>query len=80
MQKEVEVDLDRLVGQEGSIHTKMLALQRMGYNLFFDLCCLQLKLPQLLAHVVSARQAQSAADRRRCQSAGWHDNVYLQPG
>lgn len=30
----MEVELDRLVGQEGSIHTKMLALQRMGYNLF----------------------------------------------
>lgn len=34
MQKEVEVELHRLVGQEGSIHTKMLALQRMGYSLF----------------------------------------------
>uniref|UniRef100_A0AAQ5XHU9 Conserved oligomeric Golgi complex subunit 4 n=1 Tax=Amphiprion ocellaris TaxID=80972 RepID=A0AAQ5XHU9_AMPOC len=30
---EVEAELDRLVGQEGSIHTKMLALQRMGPNL-----------------------------------------------
>uniref|UniRef100_A0A671U9H4 Conserved oligomeric Golgi complex subunit 4 n=1 Tax=Sparus aurata TaxID=8175 RepID=A0A671U9H4_SPAAU len=33
MQKEVEAELDRLVGQEGAIHTKMLALQRMGPNL-----------------------------------------------
>ncbi len=33
IQKEVEVELDRLVGQEGTIHTKMLALQRMGYSL-----------------------------------------------
>lgn len=31
-QKEVECELDRLLGQEGSIHTKMLALQRMGYG------------------------------------------------
>ncbi|KAK2920236.1 conserved oligomeric Golgi complex subunit 4 isoform X1 [Channa argus] len=31
--KEVEAELDRLVGQEGAIHTKMLALQRMGPNL-----------------------------------------------
>uniref|UniRef100_A0A673AWN8 Conserved oligomeric Golgi complex subunit 4 n=1 Tax=Sphaeramia orbicularis TaxID=375764 RepID=A0A673AWN8_9TELE len=29
----VEVELERLVGQEGTIHTKMLALQRMGPNL-----------------------------------------------
>lgn len=33
LQKEVEAELDRLVGQEGSVHTKMLALQRMGYRL-----------------------------------------------
>lgn len=33
LQKEVEAELDRLVGQEGTIHTKMLALQRMGYSL-----------------------------------------------
>lgn len=33
IQKEVDADLDRLVGQEGTIHTKMLALQRMGYSL-----------------------------------------------
>lgn len=33
MQKEVDSELDRLVGQEGTIHTKMLALQRMGYSL-----------------------------------------------
>lgn len=39
MQKEVEVELDRLVGQEGSIHTKMLALQRMGYNLCLICFC-----------------------------------------
>ncbi|KAM7424057.1 hypothetical protein PAMA_000427 [Pampus argenteus] len=32
-EKEVEGELDRLVGQEGTIHTKMLALQRMGPNL-----------------------------------------------
>ncbi|KAM7406174.1 hypothetical protein PAMP_000568 [Pampus punctatissimus] len=32
-EKEVEGELDRLVGQEGAIHTKMLALQRMGPNL-----------------------------------------------
>uniref|UniRef100_A0A3Q3PZL3 Conserved oligomeric Golgi complex subunit 4 n=1 Tax=Monopterus albus TaxID=43700 RepID=A0A3Q3PZL3_MONAL len=32
-EKEVEAELDRLVGQEGSIHTKMLALQRMGPDL-----------------------------------------------
>nr|XP_046241876.1 conserved oligomeric Golgi complex subunit 4 isoform X2 [Scatophagus argus] len=32
-EKEVEAELDRLVGQEGAIHTKMLALQRMGPNL-----------------------------------------------
>ncbi|XP_026234731.1 conserved oligomeric Golgi complex subunit 4 [Anabas testudineus] len=32
-EKEVETELDRLVGQEGAIHTKMLALQRMGPNL-----------------------------------------------
>lgn len=32
LQKEVEAELDRLVGQEGTIHTKMLALQRMGYS------------------------------------------------
>ncbi|KAI4830025.1 hypothetical protein KUCAC02_001679 [Chaenocephalus aceratus] len=32
-EKEVESELDRLIGQEGSIHTKMLALQRMGPNL-----------------------------------------------
>ncbi|KAK2854079.1 hypothetical protein Q5P01_006740 [Channa striata] len=31
--KEVEGELDRLVAQEGAIHTKMLALQRMGPNL-----------------------------------------------
>ncbi|XP_061737437.1 conserved oligomeric Golgi complex subunit 4 [Nerophis ophidion] len=29
----VEAELDQLVGQEGTIHTKMLALQRMGPNL-----------------------------------------------
>lgn len=33
IQKEVNSELDRLVGQEGTIHTKMLALQRMGYSL-----------------------------------------------
>lgn len=33
LQKEVEAELDRLVGQEASVHTKMLALQRMGYRL-----------------------------------------------
>uniref|UniRef100_A0A669DAV5 Conserved oligomeric Golgi complex subunit 4 n=1 Tax=Oreochromis niloticus TaxID=8128 RepID=A0A669DAV5_ORENI len=33
LQKEVETELDRLVGQEGAIHTKMLALHRMGPNL-----------------------------------------------
>uniref|UniRef100_A0AAX7U1D0 Conserved oligomeric Golgi complex subunit 4 n=1 Tax=Astatotilapia calliptera TaxID=8154 RepID=A0AAX7U1D0_ASTCA len=33
LQKEVETELDRLVGQEGVIHTKMLALHRMGPNL-----------------------------------------------
>lgn len=33
LQKEVEAELDRLVGQEGAIHTKMMALQRMGYGL-----------------------------------------------
>ncbi|XP_071381309.1 conserved oligomeric Golgi complex subunit 4 isoform X1 [Centroberyx affinis] len=32
-EKEVEAELDKLVGQQGSIHTKMLALQRMGPNL-----------------------------------------------
>uniref|UniRef100_A0A669C0A2 Conserved oligomeric Golgi complex subunit 4 n=1 Tax=Oreochromis niloticus TaxID=8128 RepID=A0A669C0A2_ORENI len=32
-EKEVETELDRLVGQEGAIHTKMLALHRMGPNL-----------------------------------------------
>ncbi|XP_072236586.1 conserved oligomeric Golgi complex subunit 4 [Leuresthes tenuis] len=32
-EKEVEGELDRLVGQEATIHTKMLALQRMGPNL-----------------------------------------------
>uniref|UniRef100_H2VA37 Conserved oligomeric Golgi complex subunit 4 n=1 Tax=Takifugu rubripes TaxID=31033 RepID=H2VA37_TAKRU len=32
-EKEVEAELDRLVGQEGGIHTKMLALQRMGPSL-----------------------------------------------
>ncbi|XP_029981227.1 conserved oligomeric Golgi complex subunit 4 isoform X2 [Sphaeramia orbicularis] len=32
-EKDVEVELERLVGQEGTIHTKMLALQRMGPNL-----------------------------------------------
>ncbi|XP_034738693.1 conserved oligomeric Golgi complex subunit 4 [Etheostoma cragini] len=32
-EKEVDFELERLVGQEGSIHTKMLALQRMGPNL-----------------------------------------------
>ncbi|KAA8595595.1 conserved oligomeric Golgi complex subunit 4 [Etheostoma spectabile] len=32
-EKEVDSELERLVGQEGSIHTKMLALQRMGPNL-----------------------------------------------
>ncbi|KAM6942775.1 conserved oligomeric Golgi complex subunit 4 [Xenentodon cancila] len=32
-EKEVEAELDRLVGQEGSIHKKMLALQRMGPSL-----------------------------------------------
>ncbi|XP_038164534.1 conserved oligomeric Golgi complex subunit 4 [Cyprinodon tularosa] len=32
-EKEVEAELDRLVGQEGNIHNKMLALQRMGPNL-----------------------------------------------
>lgn len=37
MQKEVEAELDRLVGQEGAIHTKMLALQRMGYSLDISL-------------------------------------------
>ena len=29
----MEAELDRLVGQEGAIHTKMLALQRMGCSL-----------------------------------------------
>lgn len=33
LQKEVEAELDRLVGQEGAIHTKMMALQRMGCGL-----------------------------------------------
>lgn len=32
LQKDVETELDRLVGQEGAIHTKMLALHRMGYT------------------------------------------------
>ncbi|XP_068594461.1 conserved oligomeric Golgi complex subunit 4 [Brachionichthys hirsutus] len=32
-ENEVDAELDRLVGQEGAIHTKMLALQRMGPNL-----------------------------------------------
>uniref|UniRef100_A0A3B3ZEM5 Conserved oligomeric Golgi complex subunit 4 n=1 Tax=Periophthalmus magnuspinnatus TaxID=409849 RepID=A0A3B3ZEM5_9GOBI len=32
-EKEVEAELDRLVGQESTIHTKMLALQRMGPKL-----------------------------------------------
>ncbi|XP_061622117.1 conserved oligomeric Golgi complex subunit 4 [Phyllopteryx taeniolatus] len=32
-EKAVEVELERLMGQEGTIHTKMLALQRMGPNL-----------------------------------------------
>ncbi|XP_077374714.1 conserved oligomeric Golgi complex subunit 4 [Festucalex cinctus] len=32
-EKAVEVELDRLMGQEGTIHTKMLSLQRMGPNL-----------------------------------------------
>ncbi|XP_054626169.1 conserved oligomeric Golgi complex subunit 4 [Dunckerocampus dactyliophorus] len=32
-EKAVEAELDHLVGQEGTIHTKMLALQRMGPNL-----------------------------------------------
>lgn len=32
-EKDVETELDRLVGQEGAIHTKMLALHRMGPNL-----------------------------------------------
>ncbi|XP_078105725.1 conserved oligomeric Golgi complex subunit 4 isoform X2 [Sander vitreus] len=31
--KEVDSELERLVGQEATIHTKMLALQRMGPNL-----------------------------------------------
>uniref|UniRef100_A0A3Q2PCM8 Conserved oligomeric Golgi complex subunit 4 n=1 Tax=Fundulus heteroclitus TaxID=8078 RepID=A0A3Q2PCM8_FUNHE len=31
-EKEVGAELDRLVGQEASIHSKMLALQRMGYR------------------------------------------------
>ncbi|XP_061521472.1 conserved oligomeric Golgi complex subunit 4 isoform X2 [Phycodurus eques] len=31
--KAVEVELEQLMGQEGTIHTKMLALQRMGPNL-----------------------------------------------
>lgn len=56
MQKEVEVELHRLAGQEGSIHTKMLALQRMGYSLFwlvlFPIINFQLKLPLSMAHVV----------------------------
>lgn len=34
IQKEVDSELERLVGQEGTIHTKMLALQRMGYSLY----------------------------------------------
>lgn len=50
---------------------------RFIYSFFFFL---QLSLPLLLAHVVFAQQAQSAADRRRCQSAGWHDHIYLQSG
>ncbi|KAF7660583.1 hypothetical protein LDENG_00279330 [Lucifuga dentata] len=32
-EKEVEAELVRLIGQEGSIHSKMSALQRMGPNL-----------------------------------------------
>ncbi|XP_077420412.1 conserved oligomeric Golgi complex subunit 4 [Vanacampus margaritifer] len=32
-EKAVEFELERLMGQEGTIHTKMLALQRMGPNL-----------------------------------------------
>ncbi|XP_070690041.1 conserved oligomeric Golgi complex subunit 4 [Pempheris klunzingeri] len=32
-EKDVEAELDRLVGQEGTIHSKMQALQRMGPNL-----------------------------------------------
>lgn len=34
IQKDVEAELDRVVGQEGIIHTKMLALQRMGFVQF----------------------------------------------
>uniref|UniRef100_A0A3Q2XSI7 Conserved oligomeric Golgi complex subunit 4 n=1 Tax=Hippocampus comes TaxID=109280 RepID=A0A3Q2XSI7_HIPCM len=32
-EKAVEVELEQLMGKEGTIHTKMLALQRMGPNL-----------------------------------------------
>lgn len=38
IQKEVDCELDRLVGQEGTIHTKMLALQRMGYVTSLQSC------------------------------------------
>lgn len=82
IQKEVEAELDRLVGQEGAIHTKMLALQRMGYSLE------TVRPFQINAYLVFeltvcsliCLQTQPSADRRRCQPAVGHDYVYLQLG
>lgn len=90
MQKEVEAELDRLVGQEGTIHTKMLALQRMGYSLYklawfqkHGMVVVYLSFghySRCSANCLCAPQAQPTVDRRRRQSAVRHDHIYLQPG
>lgn len=82
IQKEVEAELDRLVGQEGGIHTKMLALQRMGYSL--DTRChfksIVYFLFELTVSSFICLQTQPSVDWRRCQSAVGHDYIYLQLG
>lgn len=82
IQKEVEAELDRLVGQEGAIHTKMLALQRMGYSLgtFRPFKIIAYLVFELTVCSLICLQTQPSADRRRCQSAVGHDYVYLQLG
>lgn len=82
IQKEVEAELDRLVGQEGSIHTKMLALQRMGYSLeiFCHFKIIVYLVFELTVYSLICLQTQPSVDRGRCQSAVGHDYIYLQLG
>lgn len=82
IQKEVEAELDRLVGQEGGIHTKMLALQRMGYGLetFCHFTAIVYLVFDLTVCSLICLQTQPSVDRRRCQPAVGHDYIYLQLG